>query len=395
MASELPRRPPSAGLRLTVHIVRLFQALASSLILAVAPFAAVAQAAGASAWDHPGYDAEDSYYNPHESAINLSTIGSLTRRWSVPLRKLGEGGCAGYSAPLAVGGRIIATDELGISAYDAATGASAWHFNWADPTGTETPTIAADGNTLIAATTDCFSQRDPDGTILALDLSTGRLRWRVERDAPAFSLVVDKGMAVVWGESPSDELATVAYRVADGKVAWRKAGFQSANVSANGRLLLADTHNSSAVDIATGAPLWAKKGFWQAKAATPASDRFLVTNGKSLSAVSAATGAVLWTARGGTNDLLATDGRRVFRANGHSIEALSAATGHSLWARLLSEEMTQPVRAGGLLYVGGPILDPATGALFGPVHPGAQIINVGRVVSVNQGFLSSYSPGAG
>ncbi|MCU7722281.1 PQQ-binding-like beta-propeller repeat protein [Actinoplanes sp. KI2] len=269
-----------------------------------------ARAAATVEWPHPGYDAEDSYYNPHESAINRSTIGHLTRRWTVQLRK--QAACAGFSAPLVAAGRVIATDQYGISAYNESTGAASWHFDWPDPVGTETPSMAVDGATLIAATTDCFSQSDPDGTIVALDLATGRVRWRVTSDAPAFSLVVDKGMAVVWGESPSDERATVAYRVADGKVAWRKAGYQSANVSADGRLLLTDTHQTSAVSISTGVPLWTRSGYWQAKAATPAGDRFLVTNGQSLSAIGAASGAVLWTARGGSNDLLATDGRRVF-----------------------------------------------------------------------------------
>ena len=361
------------------------------LIFAVSP-AAASHAAGPPAWDHPGYDAEDSYYNPHESVINLSTVASLTRRWSVPLRKQPDGACAGFSAPLSAAGRVIATDQFGISAYNADSGAPTWHFNWPDPVGTETPAIAVDGTTLIAATTDCYSQSDPDGTIVALNLANGRVRWRATIDVPVNSLAVDKGMAVISGVSPSDEQATIAYRVANGRVAWRKAGYQSSNVSANGRLLLTDTHNSTAVDITTGVPLWTRKAFWQAKAATPASDRFLVSNGQSLSAVSAASGTLLWTARGAANDLLATDGRRVFRAQGHSIEALNVATGHSLWARLLPEELAQPVRAGGLLYLGGPILDPATGARRAPTFPGAEIITGGRLVTVNQGTLSSYAP---
>jgi outer membrane protein assembly factor BamB len=359
------------------------------LILAVG-LSAPARAAAPVDWPHPGYDADDSYYNPHESAINLGTIGHLTRRWTVQLRK--QAACAGFSAPLVAAGRVIATDQYGISAYNASTGAASWHFDWPDPVGTETPSMAVDGTTLIAATTDCFSQSDPDGTIVALDLATGRVRWRVNSDAPAFSLVVDKGMAAVWGESPSDERAAVAYRVADGKVAWRKAGYQSSNVSADGRLLLTDTHRTSAVSITSGVPLWTMSGYWQAKAATPASDRFLVTNGPSLSAISAASGAMLWTARGGSNDLLATDGRRVFRVVGGVVEALSAGTGHSLWSRLLPGPLGQPVRAGGLLYLGGPILDPATGALLAPTYRGEQIVGGGRLVSVDTGALSSYGP---
>ena len=363
--------------------------LVLSLILA-AGFSAPARAAVPVDWAHPGYDAEDSFYNPHESAINLSTIGHLKRRWSVQLRK--QAACAGFSAPLAAAGRVIATDQFGVSAYYASTGTPAWHFDWPDPVGTETPTMAVDGTTLILATTGCYSQSDPNGMLVALDLTTGHVRWRVNSDAPAFSLVVDKGMAVVWGESPSDARATVAYRVSDGKVAWRKAGYQSAGVSANGRLLLTDKHNTSAVAVKTGALLWTKPGFWQAKAATPASDRFLVTSGQSLLAINAASGAVLWTARGASNDLLASDGWRVFRAIGNVIEALSVPSGNRLWSRTLPKPLAQPVRASDLLYLGGPILNPVTGVAIAPTYPGAEIVTDGRLVVVNNGTLSSYAP---
>jgi outer membrane protein assembly factor BamB len=343
-------------------------------------------------WDHAGYDAEDSYYNPHESVLNLSTIGALTPRWTVTLRKHPGGACAGYSAPLAAAGRVIATDQLGISAFDFASGTPAWHYNWPDPLDTETPFLAADSGVLIAATSDCNSQSDPDGMLFAVDLATGRLRWQAKVDAPVFTLAVDKGVAVVSGNSPSDQQMVVAYRVADGHVAWRKPNYESSGVSANGRLLVTDAHVTSAVNITTGVPLWTANDVWRAAAATPSSDRFLVTNVSSLSAVNATTGALMWTAPGATNDLLATDGRRVFRADGGSIEARSMSTGHLLWTRLLPGKLAQPVRAGGLLYLGGPILDPATGALVAPKTTGNLIITGGRLITANKGSLSSYAP---
>ncbi|MFC7278248.1 PQQ-binding-like beta-propeller repeat protein [Paractinoplanes rhizophilus] len=360
-----------------------------SLTLAVAP-ATPAHAVALPAWDHPGYDAEDSYYNPHETAINLGTIAGLTRRWSVPLRKRPGGACAGFSKPLVAGGRVIVTDQLGIGAYLPLTGAPAWRFTWPDPLDTETPYLAADGSTLIAATSGCNSQSDPDGIIFAVDLTTGRLRWRADPDVPVYSLAVDKGMAVIAGVSPSDEQAVIAYRVADGRVAWQKPGYDSSGVSANGRLLVTNARSTSAVSIISGVPLWTKKAVWRAEAATPASDRFLVTNGESLSAVSAAFGALLWTAPAAASTLLATDGRRVYRAAGNTVEALNAANGRRLWSRSLPKEAGQPVRAGGLLYVGGPILSPATGAVLRPTTAGPSIVTGGRLYTANQGILSSY-----
>src|SRR4029453_19114973 len=94
-----------------VHAFRRTHALVLSLIFAVAP-AAPEPAAVPVDWPHAGYDAEDSYYNPHESAINLRPIGHLKRRWSVQLRK--QSACAGFSAPLVAAGRVIATDQYGV-----------------------------------------------------------------------------------------------------------------------------------------------------------------------------------------------------------------------------------------------------------------------------------------
>ena len=180
---------------------RRTQAVVLSLIVVLAPNAA--RAAGPASWGHPGYDAEDSYYNPSESVVNAGTIGHLTRRWSVHLRTRDET-CTHFSAPLVAAGRVIATDEPGISAYNAVTGAPAWNYTWTDPGDTVTPQLAADGGTLIAATSGCQSQSDPNGQVVALDLATGHTRWRADLEAPVVTLAVDKGIAVVSGVSPSD-----------------------------------------------------------------------------------------------------------------------------------------------------------------------------------------------
>ena len=356
--------------------------------------AAPAHAAGPAGWDHPGFDAEDSYYNPGESVVNLSTVNSLTRRWSVRLRSHDEA-CGSFSAPIVAAGKAIATDQLGISAYNFQTGAAIWHYNWPDPGDAHTPLLAVSDGTLIAASGDCNSMSDPDGSLTALDLATGRVRWSLDTGFPIESFAVDKGFAAVSGASESDEQATVAYRATDGKVAWRKPNFHSSGVSANGRLLLTDTKLTTAVNIANGAALWTKKAWWQGQAATPASDRFLVTNNaKALSAINAATGAVLWTAPGADNKLVSTDGRRIYRGGFLSIEALDVVTGRHLWSRKLGDQPSQPLRAGGLLYTGGPILAPTSGAILRqlPPAPGIQLVVAGHLLSIDNGTLTSYAP---
>lgn len=354
-----------------------------ALVLAVLP----------AGWEHPGYDAEDSYYNPHESAINAGSIDHLARAWSVRLRGPGPS-CAGASAPLISGDRVLVTDVLGISAYRTSDGHPLWHFTWPDPIDSSTPVLAVSGTTLIAADDDCHSNSDPDGRLTALDVATGRLRWHVATDIPVYTLAVDKGVAVISGESPSDELTTLAFGASDGKARWQKPLFSSSGVSADGRLLLTHGNTTSAADITTGALRWTRPTAWTAQAATPGSDHFLVTAGSTLASLSAADGTVAWTAPGKAGSLMATDGRRVFRAAGRTIEALDAHTGRSQWSRTLPADAAQPLRAGGLLYTGGPILAPATGAVVNPgtTYGGHQTVFGGRLYTATDSALSSFTP---
>jgi outer membrane protein assembly factor BamB len=364
-----------------VPTLRRTKALLLSLFLLPAPVG----------WDHPGYDAEDSFYNPGESTINAGTVTQLTRRWSVALRQQGGACVHGPSAPLVAGGRVFAADRQGISAYQASDGRLAWRFDWPDPDDATTPAMAVTGDVLIAANSGCQSQSDPDGAIVGLDVTTGRIRWHTDIDAPVDALVVDKGVAVVSGSSPSDEQATIAYRAADGRRAWSRTGYAASGVSADGRLLLTGTAATSAVAVATGRTLWTKPRLWYAESASPASDYFYVTDGTALTSVNANTGAVAWTAPGKANPLLAADGRRIYRAAGSAIEALDARTGRRLWARQLSGPVGQPVRAGGLLYTGGPVLIAATGTVI-TTFPGKQVATGGRLYTATDLALSSYAP---
>jgi outer membrane protein assembly factor BamB len=355
------------------------------------PISVVTSAAGG--WDHPGYDAEDSYYNPHESVINASSIGHLTRRWSVDLRQQ-DPSCAAPSAPLVAGGRVFVTDAMGISAYQVTTGHLAWHFTWEFPDDSTTPRMAVAGNVLIAANGDCHSNSDPNGAVTALNVATGQIVWHTVTDTPVITLAVDKGVAAISGESPSDELTTIAFRATDGKVVWTKPTYSSSGVSANGRLLLTHGNATAAADITTGTILWTKPAVWTAQSATPASDRFVVTVGTALALVNASTGALVWTAPGKASDLIATDGRRVYRSAGHAVEALNAASGHLQWSRTLPAEPDQPIRAGGLLYTSGPILNAATGTVATPGTPyaGHQTITGGHLYTATDKTLSAFAP---
>jgi outer membrane protein assembly factor BamB len=209
------------------------------------------------------------------------------------------------------------------------------------------------------------------------------------------AFTVDKGILVFSGESPSDEAMTFAYRVADGKPAWQKTGYLSSSPSADGRILLARGETVAAASVVTGSILWTKWANWIAEAATPSADRFLVTDGAALSAINAINGDLLWTVKDKQTTFVATDGRRVYRSANFLVEALNLRNGHHLWQRRLGAESVQPVRAGGLVYTGGPVLNAANGdivSLATPLNDAKVLVTGGRLFAVKDRTLSSFAP---
>ena len=368
------------------------------MILALTMAATPAEAAVAPLWDHPGYDAEDSHHNPRETAINAGTVRRLTQKWQAGLRS-SDHSCSGYSAPVLAGGRIFVSDQLGVSAYTATTGTPTWRYDWDDPGDSATPRLAVAGALVIVAGGDCNSQSDPDGRLIALDAGTGLPRWRLRLDIPVGSVVVDKGVVVVSGGSPSDADTVAAYAVRDGRALWVKDGSLSSEVSADGTILVRSTDGfgvpaggSSALTIGTGAVRWSRTGVsWTARAADPSGTRFYVTDqAGSLRTVRVADGVPGWSTAG--TELLAVDATRVYLVSGRTVEALGVLDGKRVWTARQNVDGVQPVQAGGLLYAGAAVLNAADGTVAGPEHPGRVIVSGGRLHQVRDGILRSFAP---
>lgn len=348
-------------------------------------------------WDHPGYDAERSYFNPHESAITRSTVGHLRRAWTKDLRNVEET-CAYFVAPVLGAGRLFAADRDGIAAYNPGTGAVAWRFDW-ESGDDGTPRLAVADDTLVMAKNDCYSVSDPNGWITAIDM-TGHVRWRKQMPYGIASVVVDKSTVLVSCVDVSGDAVVTAYRVRDGKVLWSKPKFSSGGVSANGLVPLHtfDPEGSArkqtiAVDITTGRARWTRPLIVEMLSASPSSDRFYGTDAAgALTALDAATGATRWSVPAAGTPSLATDGPRVYLADGHKISALAAATGRKVWSRNLTGDVAQPVLAGGLLYTGGPVLNATTGAPAGPSFPDHTIVTGGRLYQVDGPHLTAFKP---
>lgn len=358
-------------------------------------------------WDHPGYDAEDSHFNPLETGVTGQSIARITRRWQADLRT-SDRSCSTFGGPVLAAGRIHVSDQLGLSTYEAETGKILWRYDWDYPDDNETPRLALSDGLLIVAGGDCNSQSDPDGRLLALDARTGLPRWRLHLDTPVHSVVVDKHVIVVSGGSPSDEDRVAAYAARDGRALWSRDKTLTSEVSANGTLLVRSTSDPAAsagvihgLAVTDGRELWRQSGSWTAQAASPRSELFYATDKSGvLKALKVADGTTVWTAPAPNpaterpswaRDLIAADWNQVYRVTGRNVEALSVLDGEKVWSAGQDVVGTQPVRAGGLLYAGGAVLDPADGTVAGRAWPGHVIVAGGRIHQLEKGVLTTWA----
>ncbi|AEV89053.1 hypothetical protein ACWT_8044 [Actinoplanes sp. SE50] len=337
-------------------------------------------------WDHPGYDAEDSYFNPSAIAVR-----QLTPTWSASLRQVDES-CSGFSAPIVGDDQVYVTDREGVSSYGLDFGDLRIRFTWDYAYDNSTPRMALAGGLLILADDDCNSASAPHGRLTALDPATGRPRWD-HTVGPIVSALVDKNVILVSGSSPSDEQSVAAYRVSDGHLLWSRVDYASSGVSANGVVPLEKGDTTIAVGVSTGTVRWSRPSPARVQAASPHADRFYATDGSgALLALDAATGRTVWTAAGRASTLVAADGTRVYLASGSTVTALSAATGRVVWSRKLSAAAGQPVVAAGVVYTGSRILNAATGVPTGRTLAGLVTPAGDRLYQVDGARLTAYGP---
>ncbi|GAA1038040.1 hypothetical protein GCM10009557_53000 [Virgisporangium ochraceum] len=334
----------------------LFRALlVGALAVGFAPSVEAAHAAPASEWTQDGYGPGNTNANPHERTITTRNAGKLRYGWSV-LSPVTRSGCMAQSPPVMAGRRMFLPDANGFAAYDSVTGERLWRrtlriFDY------ETPKLAVAGNLLVSAMNTCGSVSDPDVELTAYDAATGATRWSVKRDAPAYHMVVDRAVIAVGGGDAGEDRVSV-YRRSDGALLWSRAEVElTADVSANGRLLLSRKGKGSvAVDIVTGRELWSTKAQWIVAAADPAGERFIVgdATGK-LFALAAKDGNTLWSVGGVAREdgtaSLAVDGTRIYAARDTHLIALNVKDGKKIWDQeFLSAPLGRPTVAGGVVY---------------------------------------------
>jgi outer membrane protein assembly factor BamB len=378
--------------------------VAGALVVLLSGLLIGPSAAGAVAtttWRTDGYGPGNTGYNPIETTISADTVGTLAQRWSV-ISPIVRDSCSRQSPPVVANNKIYLTDQGGIAAYDAATGARVWSHRFTTPADEVTPRLTVVGTRLIAALNSCVSVSDPDGDLMSFDANTGAQQWRVSRDAPMTTLVVDKDVVVVSGQDVGDPAVT-AYRITDGAQLWTQTATLPRPVSANGRLLLSryEAAGSDLVDIRTGAVIWSSPTSWTVLAAGPAGGPlFAAGPAGELARINVETGAVGWTQAGAAGQV-STDGARLYVAQGTQIIARDAATGGELWRHVYTVQLGKPVVAAGVLYVTASgarvhVLNPATGAVLDESAPyegvvGHPVVVNGRLYVTTGRLLDAYS----
>jgi outer membrane protein assembly factor BamB len=357
-------------------------------------------AATTTVWRTDGYGPGNTGYNPVETTVHTANVGTLNQRWSI-VSPVVRNSCAQQSPPVVAGGKLYLTDQGGVAAYHAGTGARVWSYRFPDPVDTLTPRLTVLGSRLLVAMTGCLSQSDPDGELRTLDANTGAPLWLARRDAPMYVMVVDKDVVAVSGQDVGEPEVT-GYRVSDGAQLWTRRATLPRPVSGNGRLLLTRDGGSDLVDIRTGSVLWSTTATWSVLAAGPTGGPLYAAGpAGELARMNAVTGAVDWSVPGAAAQL-AVDGPRLYVAQGGTLVARDAVTGGELWRREYGSQLGKPVVAGGVVYAtvsgsGVYPLNAATGAALddNPPYDGAvghPVVVNGRLYVTTGRLLDAYTP---
>ncbi|MBO3740534.1 outer membrane protein assembly factor BamB family protein [Actinoplanes flavus] len=324
----------------------LIAALGAALSLPAAPVPSPA-----SEWTQTGYGPGLTFYNPHETELTPSSVGTIKRRWDMATH--GSLECEVGREPLAGYGNIYTSDPGGVGAYDPATGKRRWH---ADLKRRGVKRMALADDTLVTLTYACDRQQS---YVTAFRATTGTRLWDMPLSVPSQDMIVDRGVIVV-DSRPDFEVSTVAHRLSSGARMWKLFGTRADGLlSAQGRLLLrAGTQGSRAVDIKTGATIWSSPENWTAVGSNPSGSRFYVSRKDGgLAAIDAANGNRAWDSEWQVSAVTADDNRLYF-PRGTSTICVDARNGKKLWSIHLPNDAGQPVRAGKLVYSPSGMGDP-------------------------------------
>lgn len=379
----------------------LTTALAALILLGASSIAMPGQAAASTAsWSQYHYGATKTGYNPRETILNKSNVGSLKVVWQTDLvalinsspivadgqvfvqddnanvfaLRLGDGHVnwsaslgisSEESAPAVWGDLLIGASDDGaggggaLVALDVATGAVVWRTPLASPTWSATPTISGDSVFVTSGT-------DAGTTIYRIAARTGRVIWHHAQPMPTDRML---GSVAVSGESAvvggSDGLV-YCFNAANGKLRWKSQAFGTIDdfgiyggvAIYDGVVYTATAGYTTALRLRDGHVLWHAAGGGTVVPAVGSSAVYIGDLfGTAMRSFSARTGRLRW-----TSPMLGADWGAPALANGvvyivsdFDLEAYSASSGQLLFSYPVSssEETTSaPAVVNGRVYVG-------------------------------------------
>lgn len=331
---------------------------------------------GASVRSSPAVTADRVFIGSDDGALY-----AIDRRTGQVVWRFAAGGAVASSPAVAEGLVIAATLPGRIFAVDAKTGALRWSIR----TGASLPpnTSPAGGWDLFASSPAVVGELvvigAPDGGVRALELRTGRLRWKVQtggrvRATPA----VQEGAVVIgsWdGRVYALDLRSGATRwvhhtigdTLDSKAAgFDRRALQSSPAIADGLVFVGSRDGGLyALDLATGERRWrvSHRGSWVVGSPAVEDGRVYVgsSDGHFIHAVEAGTGKELWRLPTAANVIaspLLADGLLIVTthrtdAPWGDLLAIDPATGAVRWRLRLDESSnSSPVAHDGALYFG-------------------------------------------
>ncbi|MDO8690408.1 MAG: PQQ-binding-like beta-propeller repeat protein [Dehalococcoidia bacterium] len=350
-------------------------------------------------WPMDRHDPGNTGYSSGETALQPP----LRLKWSASSSTYG-------ASPVIAGGLVYANINGGISALDAAAGATRWTSTIAGFT------TAANGFLYVGAW---------QSTLYALDAQTGALLWSDVFDCCIDDAAMAAGGVVYLGTRDGQVRALDgatgalkwAYNIGQGNV-----HFSTPSVS-GGKVFLesqeaAHVGRLRALDAATGEPLWTYGSLlWSGFAPVVVDGTVYFTDGQTtVGSLDAQTGSVNWLVHPGGLFLAppaVANGMVYLSDHWGLIDALDASTGSLKWSHQLDWPKNSftpaPVVANGLVYVPGLLgqfsamvaLDALTGeyrwGFSGTLDPISDYLHSGNLLftsaAVADGVLYAHRPG--
>ena len=258
------------------------------------------------------------------------------------------------TAAAIVGGRLYAVTSDHLKAFTLKTGATVWD-TVVDPgsdgpgSSTDYTSISVVGGHVVIGISDCISQSDPDGSVLAFDANTGAKQWNAPPGpnfGPVGQTAVSGSYVVVASPGSASVLPYVSVlNLATGKLVWTHGTcthFLTGTLVVGGNVIYTtcntdDQSNPKVVGaaLATGKVAWSRPGLWNPQAgdsdAAGTGKNLFVQTGNGLTDLNPATGVTQYTIPGSGVNALAVGATRVLTSCAAGLCSYNRSNGALQW----------------------------------------------------------------